>query len=105
MAVDAFSLSWTNLKGYAFPPFNMITKCYIKFVERKGQFNPVGTGVASAIIVAIMKLVWQLPRIIRTEIALLSNPLGNPQPFLVRGYLLLAAWMLSGSGSNPEVFG
>ena len=27
---DAFQISWTNLKGYSFPPFSMICRCLAK---------------------------------------------------------------------------
>ena len=30
MAVDAFSISWANLKCHAFPPFNLLTQVLAK---------------------------------------------------------------------------
>jgi hypothetical protein len=37
MAVDAFSLSWTNRRGYAFPPFNMIARCLTKIMKEEAE--------------------------------------------------------------------
>jgi len=34
MAVDAFSLNWISLKGYAFPPFNLVSKLWHRFGKR-----------------------------------------------------------------------
>ena len=33
--VDAFSISWTNLKFYAFPPFSCISRCIKKITMEK----------------------------------------------------------------------
>jgi hypothetical protein len=105
MAVDAFSLSWTNLEGYAFPPFNMIAKCLTKIMKERADLILVApVWQAQPWWPTIMELAWRPPRIIRPEIALLSDPLGNPHPLLARGSLLLAVWRLSGSASKPEVF-
>jgi hypothetical protein len=30
MAVDAFTLDWGKLRGYAFPPFKLIHRCFLK---------------------------------------------------------------------------
>ena len=51
IAVDAFSLSWTNRRGYAFPPFHMIARCRTKIMKEKGRFDSSGTGLASATVV------------------------------------------------------
>ena len=40
--VDAFSLSWTNLKLYTFPPFSCISQCLQKITMEKA------TGVIAA---------------------------------------------------------
>lgn len=36
-SVDAFTISWTNLKFYAFPPFSMILKCLQKIQQDKAE--------------------------------------------------------------------
>lgn len=36
-AVDAFTISWTNLKFYAFPPFSLILKCLRKIEIDKAE--------------------------------------------------------------------
>lgn len=35
VAVDAFSVSWANLKCYAFPPFNLLTQVLAKIRNNK----------------------------------------------------------------------
>lgn len=37
IATNAFQVSWTNIKGYAFPPFAMIGKCLQKVIQDKGH--------------------------------------------------------------------
>jgi hypothetical protein len=49
MAVDAFSVNWINLKGCAFPPFNMM---FGQNLEGSSRPDSCGTGLASATVVA-----------------------------------------------------
>ena len=37
IATNAFQVSWTNIKGYAFPTFAMIWKCLQKVIQDKGH--------------------------------------------------------------------
>ena len=105
MAVDAFSLSWTNRRGYAFPPFNMIARCLTKIMKEKAELILMApVWHAQPWWSTIMELACHTPRIICPEIALLSDPLGNPRPLLDRGSLLLAVWMLSGKVSKTAAF-
>ncbi|KZS13077.1 Uncharacterized protein APZ42_021816 [Daphnia magna] len=104
-AVDAFTLSWNELPGYAFPPFNLIFKCLSKIRKDKAELVLVApVWQAQPWWPTIMELACQPPRIIRSSKELLRDPLGNPHPLLARGSLLLAAWMLSGVASKTKDF-
>ena len=35
MATDAFRIGWTEVQGYAFPPFSMIGRCLRKIIEEE----------------------------------------------------------------------
>ena len=105
MAIDAFSLSWLNLQGFASPPLRMISKCLTKIRKEKSELVLVApVWQAQPWWPTIMELACRPPRVIRPEKALLLDPLGNPHPLLAKGSLLLAAWELSGIASKPAAF-
>ena len=43
VAVDAFTVQWTKMQGYAFPPFCMIARCLAKV--RKEQASQILTSI------------------------------------------------------------
>ena len=49
-AVDSFQMSWKTVKGYAFPPFCLIGRCYRRSGGRK-QLNVDSTSLASSDVV------------------------------------------------------
>ena len=105
MAVDAFSINWINLEGYAFPPFNMISRYLTKIRKEAADLILVApVWQAQPWWPAIMELACQPPRVIHPELTMLLDPLGNSHPLLARGSLLLAVWSLSGTASKPEAF-
>ena len=97
MAVDAFSVNWINLKGCAFPPFNMM---FGQNQEGSSRPDSCGTGLASATVVASNN---------GTSMSTsLGHPPGVDAVFGSTGQLppsaLLAVWSLSGTASKQEAF-
>jgi hypothetical protein len=105
MAVDAFTMDWGKLRGYAFPHFKLIHRCLLKIWRDQADallLTPVWP--AQPWWPTIMKLAYQPPRILKPVANLLSDPEGNPHPLLARGSLLMVAWALSGKDSKTKAF-
>ena len=99
LAVDAFSISWSNQKCYAFPPFSLLTRVLAK----------IRNDVALVLLIA---LTWStqpwFPMLLQLAIArpvllphvdhLLTLPHSN-QVYPMLGNLHLEGWTLSGNPS------
>jgi len=91
VAVDAFTQSWKDLKGYAFPPFNLIQRCLIKIGRDRAEVLMVTPVWPSQLCwPVILELACAPPRIMRPSNDLLLDATGSPHPLLVRRSLLLA---------------
>ena len=99
---DAFQipLSWTNLKGYSFPPFSMIwgdCRCLAKI--RKDQATIVlitPTWPAQAWYPVLLEMSCRRPILLHPLSNLLLSPNLQPHPLVLQGHLSLAAWKVTG---------
>ena len=50
MGTDAFQIKWQKVKGYAFPPFCLITRCLANLLKEKADCNNISSMANSAIL-------------------------------------------------------
>ena len=104
IATDAFSQSWKEIKGFAFPPFSLIGRCLSKVKREK---------VSELILVApvwptqpwfavLVLMLYQRAIILPKYPSLLRNPLNEPHPLIHQ--LSLAVWPVSGIPSRVKEF-
>ena len=105
VATDAFSIDWSQLKGYAFPPFNLIPRTLMKVISNN----------ANIVLVApiwqtqhwwplLLQLVVQLPVLLPASPTLLQDP-SNPKaihPMYPR--LRLAVSTISNNSAQQQAF-
>ncbi|MEW8548535.1 MAG: reverse transcriptase domain-containing protein [Candidatus Thiodiazotropha sp.] len=104
IAVDAFSLNWSNELIYAFPPFSLIGRLVQKLRHDQGEMILVApVWLTQGWFTAVMELLIDLPRIFRVRQDTLSltysdriHPLAN--------HLHLMACRLSGKCMKTETF-
>ena len=104
MAVDAFSISWANLKCYAFPPFSLLTKVLAKIRNDKALvllIAPVWT--TQNWYPLLLQLAVEQPIILPQKDNLLTLP-HTQELHPLRDSLRLAAWILSGDRLQTEAF-
>ena len=102
-SVDAFALSWRNLKGYAFPPFAVISKCIAKISREQATLiliTPVWVG--QPWFPDLLDLTCDFPRLLPITSRTLTSAQGLPHP--LGHHLQLVAWKLSGIPTKPEEF-
>ena len=96
MAVYAFSISWANLKCYAFPPFSLLTQVLAKICNHKALVlltAPVWT--TQNWYPLLLQLAVEQPILLPRKDNLLTLPHSQELHHL-KDSLRLAAWMLSG---------
>ena len=97
-AVDAFSLSWSGLKAYVFPPFKLIGRCLSKTrkddatITLISPFWPGQFWFPTALEMSI-----DIPRLLTPRIDLLTSSQGVGHPLFRAGAHHLIAWRLSGN--------
>ena len=106
LAVDALAQSWTQMRGYAFPPFSLIGRCLAKVkrerVEELVLIAPIWP--TQAWFPVLQAVCIRNPIKLPEGRSLLRNPLGEPHPMIVKGNLQLAVWCVSGIPSRVEEF-
>ncbi len=103
--IDAFSLSWSDLQAYAFPPFTLIQRCLGKIRKDQGDLTMVAPyWPTQPWFPALLELACEIPLVICQQEDLLVGPIGQPYPLLASGGLLLTVWRLSGANTKPETF-
>lgn len=105
IAVDAFTLNWTHIPGYAFPPFSLIHRCLSK-VRRDRASLVLITPVwpTQSWFPILLEMSVEPPLVLPDRINLLQGPDGLTHPLIARRALLLAAWKLSGKDSEAKAF-
>ena len=103
---DAFSIDWSLVQGYAFPPICMIGKCLSRVLQQ---------GVPSLVLItplwqgqawfpAALRLSCDFPQVLPAWPTLLTCPDQEVHPLVETQRLILVAWKLSGRRSLTEVF-
>lgn len=104
MAIDAFSISWSNLKCYAFPPFSLLPQVLRKIRNDKATvllIAPVWT--TQSWFPLLLQLTLEKPILLPRRKNLLFLAHSNSLHPL-RNHLVLAAWILSGNVCETEAF-
>ena len=105
-AVDALSLDWAEVQGYAVPPFSLIGRCVQKLQRQQVPclvlVAPLWTG--QPWFPLLLQTAISPPRLLPAEPELLTDPTGQIHPLIQAGTLHLAAWMLSGNVSTVRTF-
>jgi hypothetical protein len=105
MTVDAFSLSWSNLKAYAFPPFSLIGKCLAKIAKDQATLILITPAwQMQTWYPKLLEMTVEAPILLPPYQDLLTDPVGNSHPLILTKQLMLAAWKVSGRGSLQEAF-
>jgi hypothetical protein len=96
--VDAFLMDWSQVKGYAFPPFCLINRCLAKVrLEQATLVMVAPVWNAQVWYPQILGMLIEVPLLLPPLKDLLLSPKGQPHPLLQQGSLQLAAWKVSGS--------
>jgi len=104
-AVNAFSISWKNILGYAFPPFALIPRILSKLKREKAQLTLVcPLWPSQAWFPALLNMAVDFPRVFSPHEILIHGPSLEPHPLLCNDRFRLSAWMLSGNAFQTEAF-
>ena len=97
IATDAFTISWWEEVGYAFPPFALIGRCLQK-VHQEGCTVVLVAPVwdTQPWYPVLLNLLIEYPLLLTPHKHLLVDPFNQDHPLVVRNQLRLAAWRLSG---------
>ena len=93
---DVLLLPWDKWKGYAFPPFCLISRCLKKREDRASLILAAPVWRAQLWYPALLELLIDHPLILPKNPMLLTDPFGKPHPLVAAGQLQLATWKLSG---------
>ena len=104
IATDALSQSWTDIKGYAFPPFSLIGRCLSKVQrERVKELILVAPVWPSQPWFAVLlSMLFQRPLLLPKQSSLLTNHNNESHPLAHQ--LSLAVWPISGVPSIIKEF-
>jgi hypothetical protein len=105
LAANAFALNWSDLKGYAFPPFALIPRCLDKI--RRDQADVVlvcPLWQSQAWFPLLLQISAYIPLVFRSHPFLIHSHLLEPHPLLLARKLQLSAWKLSGNDSKVAAF-
>lgn len=104
VTVNAFSLNWNGLSGYAFSPFALISRCLEKIRRKRLIFLWFVVRPTQSWYPDLLKMIRKIPRLLRSSPNLLVSAKGEPHPLLETGALQLATWKLSGEFTREKVF-
>ena len=103
--VNAFTLTWTDLAAYAFPPFILIARCLRKVREEKATFCLVTPKWTTQPWYAqALEMSVQPPILIPPTHNNLRSSQGEQHPLILNKTLFLIAWKVSGVISQQEDF-
>ena len=105
LSTNAFALNWSDLKGYAFPPFALVGKCLEKIRREEADLVLVcPLWPSQHWFPLLMDLVCDAVRILPSEFQVLTGPRGEVHPLVAEGNLTLTAWNLSGKSWKTKAF-
>ena len=103
--VDAFSLSWSQERFYAFPPFSLILRCLQKIEMDKGEgIMIVPVWATQPWYPKPMRLLVNKPRLLPVTTGILYLPSKPTQLHPLGNKLKLIACKLSGNPSRSKEF-
>ena len=104
--MDAFSFSWREVKGYAFPPFNLIGRCIWKMKSDQASLVLVCPMWPSQVwFPSLLETLTDVPKLLPRSPRVLTSASGGEHPLLKsEGGLNLIACKLSGVLSDSEAF-
>jgi len=105
VGTDALQIPWIGWKGYAFPPFVLISKILRK-VREEGSMILLITLVweSQPWYPALLSMLVDYPVLLPTHNNLLTDPFSQHHPLVLAGQLQLAAWTLSGESTQQKAF-
>lgn len=104
IAVDAFSLTWSNELIYAFPPFSLIGRLVQKLRQDQGEMILVApVWLTPGWFTAVMELLIDLPRIFKVQQGTLSLTYSDRIHPLIN-HLHLMVCRLSGKSTKAGTF-
>ena len=105
IAVDAFSLSWADIKFYAFPPFSLVGKSIAKIIKENAMGIMIIPLWPSQFWYPMMLKYLVMPPVVLPQTkALLRLPFKPEESHPLLPKLRLAAVLLSGSTYNARNF-
>ena len=105
IAADAFSLNWATLRGYAFPPFNLIPQTLIKVLKDKTTIvlvAPVWQGQTWWPL--LLQLAISQPVRLPSTPETLKNPIDPTMTHPMFPRLHLAVWLVSSDRARQSAF-
>lgn len=101
-AVDAFTLDWAQLVGYAFPPFALVGRCLKQVILQKVQKLVIVAPVweTQPWYPLLLQLCVDFPRLLPQPVDLLTRQ-GENHPLT---HLQLAGWLISTGHTQRQVF-
>lgn len=98
---NAFSFSWKEVKGYAFPPFRLIGQCLSKVQRDQTELILICPyWPTQPWFPLLLELTSDIPLVLRPSPSLLQSSQGETHPLVSSGSILLTAWKLSGIASD-----
>lgn len=104
-AVDSLLQPWKGIKGYAFPPFCLISSCLAKIREEGAQIvlvTPIWQ--AQAWYPLLLQMSIEDPVLIPMTYNTLLSPMKETHPLLQNQTLKLAGWKVSGDPSQQLAY-
>ena len=105
ITVDALTINWAPIRGYAFPPFCMIARCLAKVLRDVADLIiitphwPAQPWFAQALMMSA-----DFPVLLPPVEDLLLSPQGEKHPLVQSNHLTLIAWKVSGNVSKQKGF-
>ena len=105
MGTDALQTPWIRWKGYAFPPFALISKVLRKVREEGSTILLIApVWESQPWYPTLLSMLVDFPTLLPTHSDLLTDPFGQHHPLAQSGQLQLAAWTLSGRDTQQKAF-
>ena len=101
--MDAFQVNWSQLKGYAFPPFAMLGRCLAKVVQDRATLVAITpTWRTQPWFPRLLSMAIASPISVASTTGYVDvsaageTPQQERHPLVLNGTLSLAAWKISG---------
>ena len=102
IATDAFTVNWTEIKGYAFPLICLINKCLNKVWEEQTQLIIITpTWQGQPWYARLLQMSIEDPILLPQMQDLLKGPTEENHPLVMANAMTIAAWKVS--GKMPEI--